>query len=86
MTRPLQFGPNTFGRYRNGDPLTLGYLIREALRKRGDEYLTNPRRALFGKLGMRNDVLETDPYGNFLRMRSWAPPVRRPRSCRRAIW
>ena len=23
-TRPLQFEPNTFGRYRNSDPLTLG--------------------------------------------------------------
>src|SRR5262249_59228550 len=29
-TRPLQFDPNTFGRYRNMDPLTLGFLIREA--------------------------------------------------------
>ena len=66
ITRPLQFEPNTFGRYRNVDPLTLGYLIREAVRKRGEEYLTYPRRALFDKLGMRNQVLETDPYGNFL--------------------
>jgi CubicO group peptidase (beta-lactamase class C family) len=66
LSRPLQFEPNTFGRYRNVDPLTLGYLIREAVRKRGEEYLTYPRRALFDKLGMRNQVLETDPYGNFL--------------------
>ncbi|MGQ0537525.1 MAG: serine hydrolase domain-containing protein [Gemmatimonadaceae bacterium] len=66
ITRPLQFEPNTFGRYRNVDPLTLGYLIREAVRKRGEEYLTYPRRALFDMLGMRNQVLETDPYGNFL--------------------
>jgi CubicO group peptidase (beta-lactamase class C family) len=66
VTRPLQFQPNTFGRYRNVDPLTLGYLVREAVRKRGEAYLTYPRRALFDKLGMRNQVLETDPYGNFL--------------------
>ncbi len=66
ITRPLQFEPNTFGRYRNADPLTLGYIVRETVRKRGDEYLTYPRRALFDKLGMRNQVLETDPYGNFL--------------------
>lgn len=66
ITRPLQFEPNTFGRYRNVDPLTLGYIIRETVRKRGEEYLTYPRRALFDKLGMRNQVLETDPYGNFL--------------------
>jgi CubicO group peptidase (beta-lactamase class C family) len=66
ITRPLQFEPNTFGRYRNVDPLTLGYIVRETVRKRGEEYLTYPRRALFDKLGMRNQVLETDPYGNFL--------------------
>jgi CubicO group peptidase (beta-lactamase class C family) len=65
-TRPLQFEPNTFGRYRNCDPLTLGMLIRDAVRKRGDEYLTWPQRALFDKIGIRRQVLEPDPYGNFL--------------------
>jgi CubicO group peptidase (beta-lactamase class C family) len=65
-TRPLQFEPNTFGRYRNSDPLLLGYLVREAVRGRGEEHLTYPRRALFDKLGMRGHLLETDPYGNFL--------------------
>ncbi|MGQ0538499.1 MAG: hypothetical protein ACT4R6_06100 [Gemmatimonadaceae bacterium] len=62
----MQFEPNTLGRYRNVDPLTLGYLFREALRKRGEEYLTFPWRASFDKLGMRDQVLKTDPYGNFL--------------------
>jgi CubicO group peptidase (beta-lactamase class C family) len=66
ITRPLQFEPNTFGRYRNADPLTLGYLIREAVRARGEEYLTYPQRALFDLIGIRRQVLETDPYGNFL--------------------
>lgn len=65
-TRPLQFEPNTFGRYRNTDPLLLGYIVRETVRKRGEEYLTYPYRALFDKLGMRGQLLETDPYGNFL--------------------
>ena len=65
-TRPLQFEPNTFGRYRNTDPLLLGYIVRETVRKRGEEYLTYPYRALFDKLGMRGQRLETDPYGNFL--------------------
>ena len=65
-TRPLQFEPNTFGRYRNTDPLTLGLIIRDAVRKRGEEYLTFPQRALFDKIGIRRQVLETDPYGNFL--------------------
>jgi CubicO group peptidase (beta-lactamase class C family) len=66
ITRPLQFEPNTFGRYRNSDPLTLDYIVRETVRRRGEDYLTYPQRALFDKLGMRGQVLETDPYGNFL--------------------
>jgi CubicO group peptidase (beta-lactamase class C family) len=65
-TRPLQFEPNTFGRYRNCDPLTLGMIIRDAVRARGEEYLTFPQRALFDRIGIRRQVLETDPYGNFL--------------------
>jgi CubicO group peptidase (beta-lactamase class C family) len=65
-TRPLQFEPNTFGRYRNSDPLALGMIIRDAVRKRGEEYLTWPQRALFDRIGIRRQVLETDPYGNFL--------------------
>ena len=65
-TRPLQFEPNTVGRYRNSDPLALGMIIRDAVRKRGEEYLTFPQRALFDKIGIRHQVLETDPYGNFL--------------------
>jgi CubicO group peptidase (beta-lactamase class C family) len=66
INRPLQFPPNTEGRYRNCDPLTIGYLIKEAVRKRGEEYLTWPQRALFDRIGIRRQVLETDPYGNFL--------------------
>ena len=65
-TRPLQFEPNTFGRYRNCDPLTLGMIIRDIVRQRGEEYLTWPQRALFDRIGIRRQVLETDPYGNFL--------------------
>jgi hypothetical protein len=42
------------------------YLIRLAVEKRGEEYLSFPRRALFDKLGMRTMVVETDPFGNFL--------------------
>ena len=65
-TRPLQFEPNTVGRYRNTDPLALGMIIRDIVRKRGQEYLTWPQQALFDKIGIRRQVLETDPYGNFL--------------------
>jgi CubicO group peptidase (beta-lactamase class C family) len=65
-TRPQQWPPNTIGRYRNCDPVLINYLIRLAVEKRGEEYLSFPRRALFDKLGIRTMVMETDPYGNFL--------------------
>lgn len=66
IERPLQFAPGTEGRYRNSDPLTLGYIVRETVRARGEEYLTFPQRALFDRIGVRRQVLETDPYGNFV--------------------
>lgn len=64
--RPLQFPANTEGRYRNCDPLTLGYIVRETVRASGGDYLTFPQQALFDRIGIRRQVLETDPYGNFL--------------------
>ena len=65
-TRPQQWPPNTVGRYRNSDPVLTNYLIRLGVEGRDEEYLSFPQRALFDKLGIRNMVLETDPYGNFL--------------------
>jgi CubicO group peptidase (beta-lactamase class C family) len=65
-TRPLQWLPGKVGRYRNTDPVLTNYLIRLAVEKRGEEYLSFPGRALFDKLGMRTMVLETDPFGNLL--------------------
>ena len=76
---PLQFPVNSEGRYRNCDPLTIGRLIKTAVVKKGEEYLTWPQRALFDRIGIRRQVLETDPYGNFLltgydygTLRNWA--------------
>lgn len=66
VNQPLEFPPNTVGRYRNCDPLTVGYLVRRKVEARGENYLSFPRRALFDKIGIRNMVLEPDPYGNFL--------------------
>jgi CubicO group peptidase (beta-lactamase class C family) len=66
ITRPPEFPPGTDGRYRNCDPLTIGYLIKLAVQKRGQEYLTWPQQMLFDRIGIRRQVLETDPYGNFL--------------------
>ncbi len=65
-SKPLQFPPGTEGRYRNSDPLTLGYLVKKIVTERGESYLTFPQRALFDRIGIRKQVLETDPYGNFL--------------------
>ena len=66
VTRPQQWPPNTVGRYRNSDPLVVSYLIKKAALVRGEEYLSYPQRHLFDRLGMRNMVIEPDPYGNFL--------------------
>ena len=72
ISRPLQFPPGTEGRYRNCDPLTIGYLIREAVEGMSSaenphgDYLRWPQKALFDRIGIRRQVLETDPWGNFL--------------------
>ena len=65
-TRPLEWPPNTVGRYRNTDPVLVNYLIRLAVERRDEDYLSFPQRALFDKIGVRTMVIETDPYGDFL--------------------
>jgi CubicO group peptidase (beta-lactamase class C family) len=66
ITSPVEFAPGTVGRYRNSDPMTLGFLVRQAVEQRGEVYLTHPQRALFDRIGIRRQVLEPDPWGNFL--------------------
>jgi CubicO group peptidase (beta-lactamase class C family) len=66
ITRPQEYPPGTDGRYRNSDPLAITYLVKQAVTRRGEEFLTWPQRALFDRIGIRRQVLETDPYGNFL--------------------
>ncbi len=66
ITSPVEFAPGTVGRYRNSDPMTLGFLVRQAVEKKGEAYLTWPQRALFDRIGIRRQVLEPDPWGNFL--------------------
>lgn len=65
-TRPPEWPPNTVGRYRNTDPVLVNYLIRLAVERRGEDYLSFPQRALFDKIGVRTMVIETDPYGDLL--------------------
>ena len=65
-TRPQQWKPNTVGRYRNCDPVLTNYLIRLAVEGRGDDYHQFLQQQLFDRIGVRNLVAQTDPYGNFL--------------------
>ena len=65
-TRPQQWPPNTIGRYRNCDPVLTNYLVRLGVEGRGEEYHSFPQRELFDKIGIRDMVMEADPYGNFL--------------------
>lgn len=65
-SRQPEWPPATIGRYRNTDPVLASYLVRLALEKRGEDYLTFPQRALFDRIGIRSAVLETDASGNFL--------------------
>lgn len=63
---PQEFPPNTVWRYRNCDVLSLGKIIKQTVQARGEEYLTFPQRVLFDRIGIRNIVLEPDPWGNFI--------------------
>jgi CubicO group peptidase (beta-lactamase class C family) len=65
-TRPQQWAPNTVGRYRNVDPVMASYLVRLGVERLGQDYHAFPQRALFDKLGIRDAIIDTDPYGNFL--------------------
>ena len=64
--RNQQWPPNTIGRYRNCDPVLVNYLIRLGVEGQGKDYLSFPQNALFDKIGIRNMVMETDPFGNYL--------------------
>ena len=65
-SKDQQWEPNTVGRYRNSDPVITNYLVRLGAEGLGENYHEFPQRHLFDKLGIRNLVAETDPYGNFL--------------------
>ena len=69
-TRPPQWPPNTVGRYRNTDPVLVNYLVRLAVEKRGEDYLSFPQRKLFDKIGVRSMVMETDPVRQLSRRRA----------------
>ena len=61
--RGLVRAPGSFWDYENYDTLLAVYAMKQAL---GDKYLTFPREALLGKLGMRHTLLSTDRFGDFV--------------------
>ena len=65
-TRPQQWPPNTIGRYRNTDPVLASYLVRLGAESAGMDYHSFPQQHLFDRIGIRDGLIETDPYGNFL--------------------
>ncbi len=78
-TRPQQWEPNTVGRYRNTDPVLASYLVRLGAERLGEDYHSFLQRALFDRIGVRDAIIGTDPYGNllgqgtgFLPARDWA--------------
>lgn len=66
VTRTLEHEPGTVWRYRNSDPLTLGKIVRETVEARGERYHDFAWRHLFDRIGMRDVVLETDAWGNYM--------------------
>ncbi|MEQ8361601.1 MAG: serine hydrolase [Cyclobacteriaceae bacterium] len=64
--RPLEFPIGAIGQYHNCDPLILGHIMKTTLTQDGVDYLTYPQLELFDKIGIRKQVMETDPHGNFL--------------------
>jgi CubicO group peptidase (beta-lactamase class C family) len=66
VNQPLRYEPGTVWRYRNSDPLTLMRIARNVAEADGEDALAFPYRLLFDRIGIRNAVLETDAWGNFV--------------------
>ncbi|RJP64697.1 MAG: class C beta-lactamase-related serine hydrolase [Candidatus Abyssobacteria bacterium SURF_17] len=62
---PLDVAPGSRWEYANANPHALWRIIRDAVGA-DENYLQFPRRALFNRIGMRNAIIEPDPYGNFI--------------------
>lgn len=66
IDQPADLPPDSAFRYRNSDPLTLTCLARRIVESRDTQWLSFPRQALFDPIGIRDAVLETDRFGNFI--------------------
>ncbi len=63
---PLEAEPGERWEYLNSDPLTLGKIVRETVEAREQDYHSFPWTDFFDKIGVKNAVLETDAWGNFI--------------------
>jgi CubicO group peptidase (beta-lactamase class C family) len=64
-SKPLLHAPGTHWAYASGTSVLLARVLRETFAS-ADDYLSYPRQRLFGLLGMRSAVLETDASGTFV--------------------
>ncbi len=65
VERTLEAEPGTRWSYANFDTLALVRAMREVLGSR-ERYLHFPHAALLRRIGMRDTVLETDPFGSYI--------------------
>lgn len=63
--RGLVRAPGTAWDYENYDTLLAVYALKQSLGS-DEAYLTYPRRALLDRIGMRNTLLSTDRFGDFI--------------------
>ena len=66
LSRAAAHPSGTFGAYKNSDTLALGAIVKRTVEALGEDYLSWPQRALFDRIGIRQMVLEPDPYGNLV--------------------
>jgi len=65
-SRPLRHPPGHFWKYSSGTTNVVSRVLRRALERKGEDYHRFPGKALFGPLGMRSAVFETDARGTFV--------------------
>jgi CubicO group peptidase (beta-lactamase class C family) len=65
LSRALIRTPGTFWDYENYDTLTAVSAMKRAIGSQ-QEYLAFPRRALLDRIGMRNTLVSTDRFGDFI--------------------
>ena len=63
MRRGMIREPGTFWDYENYDALLAVYAMKSVL---GDDYLGFPQKALLDRIGMRNTLVSTDRFGDFI--------------------